>query len=668
MEGRTNTGISKKDLELIFSLLPVYYIIYKTNQPNYTILKISEELAAAYNKTPDYFIGKGAFEAFPDNPDDPEAKKNVQSYKEAFAKAIKEKKEVGIPIQKYDTINPETGVFEEKYWTNTLRPVIDNNGEVKYLINSAKDITELVLTKEREKQATDALIAEQKKLIEYFFQAPVAITIFTGPDFIVELANPSFCNIIDKKLEKILNKPFYEVAPEYEEGFKGILTSVLESGERVVGTEQPANAIIDGKQQMRFFDFVFEPLRDAGGAITGVFTVGTDVTQKVLLRKKIENNEQRLKFSLKASNMGTWELDEENGEALTDARHDEIFGYENIPEDWFPDQFWAHIHPEDRESLQALLGNAPPQDKMEYETRIITPDGQIKWIHVKGGRFSNEDGKEKLFGVVADITEKKVLEMQKEEYLNLLKQYNAELEDATNAKDRFISVISHDLRNPLSVVVASSDIILKNLDSISKAETENFVKTIYNSSNRVIKHLSELVELSKSKTKQSGFNPVENSLHECVNISFLMLESLARHKHISIKNLVPEDIEIFADPYMIQSIFQNLISNAIKFTPEGGDIVVKAKVKNEGLVEVRVIDSGTGMTEEIRLSIFDEAKIVSTKGTKQEKGSGFGLTLVQEFIKKHGGKLWVESEPGKGTCFAFTVPQAKGNITSDDLK
>ncbi len=141
-----------------------------------------------------------------------------------------------------------------------------------------------------------------------------------------------------------------------------------------------------------------------------------------------------------------------------------------------------------------------------------------------------------------------------------------------------------------------------------------------------------------------------------------MIESLAAQKNISIENETPVDIEIYGDPFMMQSILQNLISNAIKFTPNGGNITIEGRVKEgvEGLVEVRVNDSGIGMTEEIRKSIFDESKTVTTEGTSEEKGSGLGLKLVKYFVNKQGGTIWVESEPGKGSCFAFTVPKAKG--------
>ncbi|HET6245905.1 MAG: ATP-binding protein [Bacteroidetes bacterium] len=124
---------------------------------------------------------------------------------------------------------------------------------------------------------------------------------------------------------------------------------------------------------------------------------------------------------------------------------------------------------------------------------------------------------------------------------------------------------------------------------------------------------------------------------------------------------LPLDIEIFADTLMMESILQNLISNAIKFTPDGGYVSIKVKVKEdeEGLIEIRVKDSGIGMTEEIRKSIFDERKTITTQGTRKEEGSGVGVKLVKEFVRKQGGSLWVESETRRRKLLRFFCTSGK---------
>jgi two-component system, OmpR family, sensor histidine kinase VicK len=643
-------------------------VILKANPPDFTILDATDEwLNTTLKKKEDF--GRPIFDVFPPNPENPESVKHTEEVMLSLLEACRTKKAIELPIQKYDIENPITGTFEERFWSSRHKPVLNESGEVILIIHSVEDITEMIKLRESEKLARQALGSQQKKLLEFFMQAPVAIAIFTSPEFIVELANPNYCKLVGRTPEELLYKPFFETVSELKNtDYPNLYRKVLATGKGNIGREKYARIVRDGKETDGYFDFVHEPFIEDDGKVSGVFTIAIDVTEQVLLRKKLEENEQRLKVSLEAAKLGVWEIDMETGEAVRDIRHDEIFGYEKPVKEWNPEIFFKHIHPEDREMVAKKFEAAKKGKPIEYEARIITPDGTAKWMEIKGKPLMDFNGKQKHFGIIGDITERKTLELQREEYLILLKQYNEELEEVTKAKDSFISVISHDLRNPLSVVVSSSDIILKNIKEIDRTETENFARIINKSSRRIVKQLTDLVELSKSRKKQVAYNPIVKLLHECVNTAMQMTESMAAHKKIEIVNQTPKDIEIFADPYMMQSILQNLISNAIKFTPEGGHIVVKGRVKEKGLIEVRVIDSGIGMPEEITKYIFQDSQTVSTEGTEEEKGSGLGLKLVKEFVKKQGGIIWAESEPGKGSCFAFTVPQSEGNITSKNIK
>jgi PAS domain S-box-containing protein len=634
-------------------------VLLKANPPDFTIVYATNEYLKATLKKKSIF-GRPIFDVFPPNPENPRSVKHSQEVMDSLLETCKTKKTVVLPVQKYDIENPDTGSFEERFWSAKHKPVLDESGDVIFIIHSVEDITELIKLKESERTARQALGSQQKRLLEFFLQAPVAIAIFTSSEFIVELANPNYCKLVGRTAEELLYKPFFETVNELKgTDYEILYEKVLRTGEGNTGRSEYARIIHNGKPRDGYFDFVQEPFKEEDGTITGVLTIAIDVTEQVLLRKKLEENEKRLKVSLEAAKLGVWEIDMETGETVRDSKHDEIFGYDKPEKEWSLEKFLNHIHPEDIDIILQKSENAKKGNSIEYECRIITKDGKVKWIEVKGKSLLDYNGKQKHFGVVADITERKKLELQREEYLLLLKQYNSELEEVTKAKDNFISVISHDLRNPLSVVVSSSDIILNNINEIDKADTENFVRVINTSSRRLVKQLDNLVELSKSKSKKAAFNPINILLYEVVNIAVQMMESLAAHKNIEIKNLVPTDIKIFADRYMIQSIFQNLISNAIKFTPEGGHILIKGKLDENGMAEVRVMDNGVGMPEEIRKCLFDESSTISTEGTEEEKGSGLGLKLVKDFVKKQGGTIRAESETGKGSCFVFTVPQAK---------
>ncbi|MBA3901130.1 MAG: PAS domain-containing protein [Bacteroidetes bacterium] len=492
-------SIDFEELELLFSQFPGRYTIYNTDYPKFTIFKISDDLLADLNGKREDYDGRSVFEAFPINPNDPEAEEDKNTYLELFEKEISEKKEVKVPVKKYDVKNPETGTFEETYWSNIFKPIVDKKGEVKFLINFSRDITETIKLQERERKAQERYKRQQKVMHDFFQQAPVAIAIYTGPEFIVEMANPVFGQVIGRDVETILNRPIFDSIPELEKDYREMHERVLYKGERVVGRENLAQLIRNGKKEDAYFDFVYEPMKEEDGSIVGVFTIAIEVTKQVLLRKKIEANELRLKFSIQAAKMGTWEIDVEKETTIRDARHDEIFGYEKPPKDWDFGVFLSHIHPEDREHALEGISAAKSLKPFSFETRIVTSDGKIKWIELFG--VPDAGGEKRMFGVIADITERKTLEVQKEDYLVLLKDYNKELEELTQAKGQFISVISNDLRNPLTVITSSSDIILQNIETIDRGDAENLVRVIHNSSIKVIAKLSELVEMSKSKKR-----------------------------------------------------------------------------------------------------------------------------------------------------------------------
>jgi signal transduction histidine kinase len=233
--------------------------------------------------------------------------------------------------------------------------------------------------------------------------------------------------------------------------------------------------------------------------------------------------------------------------------------------------------------------------------------------------------------------------------------YNKELAAVSKAKDKFISVISHDLRNPLSTVLSSSEILYKMLqESDAGSELIQFASIINKSSQKLTTQLNELVRWAKARNVKAIFNPVLTVLWERVHGSLQLLENLAKEKNVKLINEVSPGIFVKADKIMLRSVIQNLVTNSIKFTPSGGYVTISAS-ENEENVEVRVEDNGTGMSEEVQKTLFSG---VPDSGPDADPQSGLGLVLVKEFVEKHGGKIRVESEEGKGSSFIFTLPKA----------
>jgi signal transduction histidine kinase len=242
-----------------------------------------------------------------------------------------------------------------------------------------------------------------------------------------------------------------------------------------------------------------------------------------------------------------------------------------------------------------------------------------------------------------------------------LESLNKELTELNLSKDKFLSVISHDLRNPLTSLLISSNNLYTNLENIGPKEIIMFAGIIHRTSNKILEQLNELVEWAKKQREKTNFNPENFQLLKGINQSFELIRPNAVQKSITIKTEIDEDIYISADPPMFRSIIQNLVTNSIKFTPQGG--VINCKAKSVGsMIEICIQDHGVGMSEETKAKLLSNYTYVSEIGTNMEKGSGLGLFLVKEFITQHGGTVTIDSEIGKGTSFFFTIPKVEAYI------
>jgi signal transduction histidine kinase len=237
-----------------------------------------------------------------------------------------------------------------------------------------------------------------------------------------------------------------------------------------------------------------------------------------------------------------------------------------------------------------------------------------------------------------------------------LENVNKELKEINLAKDKFLSVISHDLRNPLTSLLLSSENLMSNMDHLEHETIKKFASIIHRTSNKILDQLNELVDWAKKQREKTVFNPERIHLIQGINESLELLKPSASQKAIRFDNDVPYDLYVQADRLMFRSILQNIVTNAIKFTPHGGGIVNVSASQTNSMIAISVQDYGVGMPAELTALLSGNPVSISRPGTVQEKGTGLGLLLVKEFVAQHGGSIHIDSEPGKGTRFKFTMP------------
>ncbi len=249
------------------------------------------------------------------------------------------------------------------------------------------------------------------------------------------------------------------------------------------------------------------------------------------------------------------------------------------------------------------------------------------------------------------ITEKKNLENT----LQQLDETNRELTRANRQKDKFFSIIAHDLRSPFSSILGFAEILKDNIHELTTSEIEKYTAYIYNSSQSTFNLLINLLEWASLQRETIRFNPGFISINDVFTEVLNVLNEQAVKKNIAVETKIPQEMKWEADQNMLTSILRNLVSNAIKFTPREGKIKISARQTAHSL-EISVSDNGIGMPEDALKKLFLNDFNETKKGTENEKGSGLGLALCKEFVEMHGGKIWAESQVDKGTTITFSIP------------
>ncbi len=381
-----------------------------------------------------------------------------------------------------------------------------------------------------------------------------------------------------------------------------------------------------------------------------ILSIVRDITSRKLAEIELAKSQENFIEAQKVGNVGHWELRFADNKLLWSEQVYRI--YEVFPEsfDLNYDNVVAMFHPQDKiiveEEFRKSIAN---KKELNVEHRIITQSGKTKYLNERAAiRYGDNKEAIEAFGSVADITEQKEAEIK-------IKQQNEALQELIATKDKLMSIIAHDLRNPFNSIMGFSEVLANQIQELDIDEIKNFATIIYNTTKNANTLLENLLEWAKAQTNKTIFKPekiVFNSLlAECIG----MMSNSLQAKNIEIVQIIPTQTIVLADPEMLKTILRNLIGNAIKFTAVSGKISVNAKI-NPGNVEISLIDNGVGMDKNQIKSLFKIGEIKSEKGTKGESGTGLGLMICKEFVEKHGGKIWVESQLGKGSNFSFTLP------------
>ncbi len=284
------------------------------------------------------------------------------------------------------------------------------------------------------------------------------------------------------------------------------------------------------------------------------------------------------------------------------------------------------------------------------ESQIQTINQEERLIHTRKVPIAGARGEVKyLLGISEDITKRKQIEAA-------LQQANKDLTKLNADKDKFFSIVAHDLRGPFSPLLGLSKFLLNMADKATPADIKELGGSIHRSAKNVYNLLENLLQWSRMQSGHMPYEPISLNLKEIIEPCITLLTINATEKEITLQSNLTVDLPVYADKNMLDTILRNLTTNALKFTPKGGQITISAQPGQDSLVEVSVSDTGIGISPENIAKLFKIEVNHTTQGTAKEQGTGLGLIICQEMVEQNGGKIWVESKLGLGTTVKFTIP------------
>ncbi|WP_442589131.1 ATP-binding protein [Pedobacter sp. AW31-3R] len=515
--------------------------------------------------------------------------------------------------------------------------VFDNNYQQFFQLIASKISLIMGAINARE-QEKNVIRASEENLNNILLQAPVAISIFKGPDLTVELVNDKALSMWDRTRQQVKDKHFAQVFPEVEnQGTIKPLQQVYHTGVAFVANESQVNLFRQGKISPAYFNFVYEPLRDINHQVTGVVTVGFEVTDQVVARKKAEESEHRLNMALDYTNTASWELDLHTKDLICTQQMALLFGFK-ASETLSFSTLRKRIHPEDLVNIvEKAFQVAMLTGDYRYDARFIMPDGSIKWVYTQGKVIFDENfSPVRMIGTVKDITEAK---------------------NEQNRKDEFMGVIAHELKTPVTSVKAFAQFLEERFNKSGDTGSAQMLGKMGNQINKLTLLIQDLVDLTMIEGSVLKLHQQEFDFMLLIKDTVEELQRTTTKRIIILSDL--SEFLICADKDRTGQVLINLLSNAIKYSPEADQIEVSSYIGNETLI-CSVRDFGIGIATEKQTHLFERFyRVLENERSNSFPGLGLGLYISAEIIRRQNGAMWLESEKGKGSVFYFSLPLIK---------
>jgi len=442
-----------------------------------------------------------------------------------------------------------------------------------------------------------------------------------------------------------------------ERGFMPLVRDVFEKGVSVRFEASYDTAAIKSVQVAKtgknFLDITITPILNSEGKVIHAIIQGIDITKQKLYEEALLKSKQQYDHLAAKIPVGVYILHTKPDETFAldyvSSRMAEMLdlSIEGLLAD--ANLVLQSIHPDDRTSFAEMNMEGIRLNKsFDWKGRILSK-GNVKWMHFRSIPEVLESSEVIWHGLVIDITERINADQK-------IQHINEELSKAIAQKDKFFSIIAHDLRSPFNTFLGFTEMMVEDLPTMTLSQLQEIAFSMRGSATNLYQLLENLLEWSIMEQGINKVDPKSFQLSPKITQSLQTVLESVKKKDIHLSYMIPEEIKVLADENMFQSIIRNLTGNAVKFTPKGGKIFLSARSTDEEFIEISVNDSGIGMSKEMISKLFSPDERTSRKGTDGEPSTGLGLILCKDFIEKNGGSIWAESEVGKGSTFYFTLP------------
>jgi PAS domain S-box-containing protein len=488
-----------------------------------------------------------------------------------------------------------------------------------------------------EKNEEILLQKEELRKLSVAVEESPSVVVITDVRGNIEYVNSKFTEITGFLPQEVIGKNprILKSGTHTDKFYKRLWDSIL-SGEDWRGE------FCNQKKNGAFYweDASISPLKSDKGVITNFIKVSIDVTQRKIVESALIKSEKAYHQLFETAHDAIIVFEPKTEKVLdVNRRACELYGFTKTE---FIGMSLEKVTKNVTRGKEKISETIDKGYLYSYESVHSRKDGKEMFIEANAS-VMNFKGKEAILAIVRDVTEKR-------ERLKTLKELNA-------TKDKFFSIIAHDLKNPLSGMLMNVDILLNYSDSSAFSEKQiKSIKNIEVAGRQIQKLLENLLQWARTQRGRIEFCPNMVDLKFLVERKLSLLNSMAKSKNIQLISEIETETQVYADANMVETILRNLMTNAIKFTEGNGIVRVSTSEKGE-FVEVTVMDDGVGIPPDKMRTLFRVDTQSSTKGTAGERGTGLGLILCKEFVEKHGGKIWVESQLGKGSRFHFTLPK-----------